>query len=63
MPIKVTVDKDKCIACGNCYDVCPDVFEGDDEGRSQVKKGAKLELPCVKEAAESCPVEAITVEE
>jgi NAD-dependent dihydropyrimidine dehydrogenase PreA subunit len=25
MALNVTVDKDKCIACGNCYDVCPDV--------------------------------------
>ena len=23
-PSKVT-DEDKCIACGNCYEVCPDV--------------------------------------
>ena len=63
MATRVTVDKDKCIACGNCYDVCPEVFEGDNEGKSQVRPGAKLGLPCTKEAADACPVEAITVEE
>ena len=63
MARKVTVDKETCIACGACYDTCPEVFEGDAEGKSQVKKGADLTLPCVQKAADECPVEAITVED
>jgi len=63
MPRKVTVDKDTCIACGTCMETCPDVFESDDELKSQVKKGAKLNLPCVQQAANDCPVEAIKVED
>ncbi|MBW9220824.1 ferredoxin family protein [Methanothermococcus sp. SCGC AD-155-M21] len=23
MSVKIIVDKDKCIGCGKCYDVCP----------------------------------------
>jgi ferredoxin len=63
MARKVTVDQEKCIGCGNCQDVCPDVFAIEDDGKSHVKKGAPLDKECVKEAAENCPVEAITVEE
>jgi ferredoxin len=44
-------------------ETCPDVFESDDELKSQVKKGAKLTLPCVQQAADDCPVEAIKVED
>ncbi len=55
----VSVDKDKCIGCGACVSVCEQVFEMKDM-KAVVKKGQeKSKLPCVKEAAESCPVEAI----
>jgi len=63
MARKVTVDKDACIECGSCFDNCPDVFEPDADGKSQVKKGAKLNNPCVQEAADNCPAEAIKVED
>jgi ferredoxin len=55
----VIVDKDKCIGCGSCAALCPDVFEIKG-GKAIVKKGKeKSKDPCVKEATESCPVEAI----
>jgi len=58
----VKVNKEKCIGCGLCVSVCPDVFELGDDGKSQVKKGASCEgKDCCKEAAEGCPVDAITV--
>jgi ferredoxin len=60
---KVTVDKDACVACGACFDTCPEVFEADAEGKSQVKKKADLNAPCVEEAANGCPAEAIKVED
>jgi len=57
----VSVDKEKCIGCGLCFSVCEEVFEMND-GKAQVKKGKeKSKIPCVKEAAESCPVNAIKV--
>ncbi len=58
---KVEVDKSKCIGCGACTATAPDVFEFDDDG---LAKAVKQEInDDVKTAAESCPTEAITVEE
>jgi len=55
------VNKEKCIGCGLCTSLCPDVFELGDDGKAQVKKGADLEKnkDCIKESKESCPVSAI----
>ena len=53
----VKVDKNKCIGCGLCASICPQVFEMK-EGKALVKEAK--DLPCVKEAIESCPVEAIS---
>ncbi len=58
---KVEVDKDKCIGCGACTAIAPDVFEFDDDG---LAKSVKNEINAdVKTAAENCPTEAITAEE
>lgn len=57
--MKVKVDKNKCIGCGLCVSLCPDVFELGPEGKSQVK-GEEGECN-LKEVAESCPVGAIEI--
>ena len=58
---KVEVDKNKCIGCGACTAIAPDVFEFDDDG---LVKAVKQEVnDDVKTAAEGCPTEAITAEE
>jgi len=55
----VSVNQESCIGCGACAATCPDAFEMKD-GKSHVKKGKeKSKLPCVKEAIEGCPVQAI----
>ena len=59
----VTVDQEACIGCGNCQDVCPEVFAIEGDGKSHVKKSAPLDKKCVIAAAENCPVTAITVED
>jgi len=62
---KVTVDKDACIGCGLCADTCPDVFSLGDDGKADVKsqEAARANLSCVKDAASTCPTEAIKVVE
>jgi len=57
----VKVNKDKCIGCGYCTSVCPDVFELGDDGKSRVKENADLKKnkKCIKEAKGGCPAGAI----
>lgn len=59
----VTVDKNKCIGCGLCVSIAPEVFEIKDDGISYVKNpnADKKFAKKVKEAADSCPVQAIKI--
>ncbi|HTY91535.1 MAG TPA: ferredoxin [Methanocella sp.] len=58
------VDKELCISCGNCVDLCPDVFVWDDEGKAEVSNPGGCSTQCnCQEAAESCPTDAISLEE
>ena len=57
--IMIKVDQDKCIGCGLCSGICPDVFIMNADGKSEVlEQGNEA---CAKGAAESCPVNAITL--
>lgn len=62
--MKAKVDENKCIGCGLCEQICPAVFKVVD-GLSKVQTNPvppDQEDDC-QEAADSCPVTAITVEE
>ena len=52
----VKINKKKCIGCGACVSTCPQVFEMDGD-KAKVK--AQKDIPCVKEAIDSCPAGAI----
>lgn len=59
--MKVFVDPEVCISCGTCIDICPEVYDWNDEGKAH---SLYDEVPedleeCAKEGLESCPVEAI----
>jgi ferredoxin len=58
--MSVKVDAEKCIGCGACASICPDVFVMNEEGKAQVTSQDNAE--CAKQAADSCPAEAIIVE-
>jgi ferredoxin len=60
----VKVNKEKCIGCGYCASVCPEVFELGEDGKSRIKENADLEKnkDCIKEAKEGCPAGAIEEE-
>ena len=62
---KLVVDQDKCIGCGTCVVLCPEVFELQDDGKAKVRlltPDSKL-LTKVEDAIESCAVEAISWED
>lgn len=63
--MKAFIDRDGCIACGQCVEICPEVFHMADDGLAEVhqdpipegaEKGAIA-------AQDSCPVSVITVED
>ena len=62
--MKAIVDADTCTGCGTCVDACPEVFELNDDDVAEVIANPvpeEAEEAC-REAAEACPVEAITFE-
>lgn len=58
---KVVVDKDKCIGCGACVGIASDTFDFDDDGLSKVIDSNVTDE--AKDACESCPTDAISIEE
>ncbi len=74
--MKTYVKKDICIGCGACTVIADEIFEIGDDGLAETKPElrnkderndhieVKKELQDgVRDAAESCPVDAIEVEE
>lgn len=60
--LTVRIDRLLCVGFGDCIDVAPDLFEFDDEGIAVFLDGAgDLGLDRLREACESCPVDAITL--
>jgi ferredoxin len=60
--MKISLDESKCIGCGVCCQVCPDIFSlNEAAGIARVSRPDTIE-PCVKEAEESCPVSCIRIE-
>lgn len=74
MPMRITVDRSLCIACGVAPTLCSEVFVLEGKNRVVEKYTKEIsdeisigEVPdelreCVENAAMSCPVEAIKVE-
>ncbi|MBU2265170.1 ferredoxin [Patescibacteria group bacterium] len=68
--MKIIKERSKCIGCGSCAAVCEQYFEMADDGLADIKggqmNGDNMELEvkgagCVKEAAEICPVQIISI--
>ncbi|HIT49686.1 MAG TPA: ferredoxin [Candidatus Pelethenecus faecipullorum] len=54
---------DGCIGCGLCVSICPNVFDLNEEGFSNViADPSSADENNVKEAVDSCPVQVIVME-
>ena len=62
--MKAYVDKEVCIGCELCVEICPEIFEMEDDGLAVAKDSEIPEdlLGDAQEAEESCPTDAITIE-
>ncbi len=69
--VKVTIDRDACIACGMCYNTCPEVYQDDGSGTAQIIEEYREtpsegyvpdDIDCTQDGADSCPVDAIKLE-
>ena len=61
MGYTIRVDRKKCQGIGACVGAAPDVFEIDSEGKAVVIDAEGASDDTILEAAEACPLEAITV--
>jgi ferredoxin len=63
--MKASVDQDLCIGCELCVDTCPEAFRmGDDNLSHPTREEFGEDLyGCIREAADVCPVTAISIEE
>ena len=61
--MKVRVDRELCIGVGNCVALAPTVFEFDEENKATVLDPSSVDDDTLLEAAESCPENAIIVED
>lgn len=63
MELKASVNKNACIGCGICIDICPSVFEFDPQAISEAS--TIMVNPSVansaKKASDACPTSAISL--
>lgn len=61
--MKATIDREGCIACGLCMDICPEVFRMADDGFAEayVDEVPEEVEDQAQEAEEGCPVSVIKV--
>jgi len=61
---RVSVDEEECIGCGSCEEICPEVFEIDEEtDKARVIRSEGGPEDLIDEAIESCPVDCISWED
>ncbi len=61
--MKVKIDRDLCVGIGNCVAAAPTVFQLDKENKAIVLDISSAEKDKIMTAAESCPMNAIIIED
>ena len=63
MAKQVEIDREECMGCEACVELCPDIFEFDsDEVKAIVIKPEGGDEKCIEDAIASCPAGCITYE-
>lgn len=57
--MKAIVDKEGCISCGLCVNLCPEVFSWDDNGKAEGSEVTNEQKERAKDARDGCPVSVI----
>lgn len=58
---RVVVDRDACIGAAPCVTVAPGVFQLDEDNKAYVVDQRGADVETIMLAAQSCPVQAISV--
>ena len=61
--MKVRIDRNLCIGLGNCVAVAPTVFKLDKSYKAVVIKQESVDEDTLMSAAESCPENAVIIED
>lgn len=62
--MEAVVNKEECVGCGACVEICPEVFRLDDDDKAYAYGDVTDEnKDSVQEAIDTCPVSAISWEE
>lgn len=60
----IKIDQEKCISCGLCPSLMPNIFILDPKtGKAQVKNQPKKLSLNLKSTIENCPVDAISIDD
>lgn len=59
MPKTPWVDREECISCGVCVDMCPEVFMLDDDDKSECYNPDGAPEEEIQKAMDDCPVQCI----
>jgi ferredoxin len=63
--MRAIVDEDACISCGACIDAAPEVYSWNNDEKAKAIEGdiPEDQQKAAREAADACPVDAISIEE
>jgi len=62
--MRVRIDQEACVGDETCVSICPEIFKMEGEVAVTIMEEVPPDLQeSCREAADACPVEAITIEE
>ena len=61
--MKIKIDRDLCIGVSNCVAIAPTAFKLDEGNKAIVLAPSSVDDDTLMEAAESCPENAVIVED